>query len=333
MEIYCIKGFEDIITADPKMLEILDVACKVARSATTVLIIGESGTGKELIAQGIHRLSYRANGPFVAVNCGAIPGELLESELMGYERGAFTGAINKRVGDFECAHGGTIFLDEVANLPLQLQAKLLRVLQEREIKRLGSSKTIKLDVRVISATNVDLEKEVDKGSFRQDLYFRLNVVPIILPPLRERKGDIPILLNHFIKKAVGKLNKNIAGTADYSKEIIPVLQGHRWPGNLREFENIIERVVVLLEDGKPITVKDIPINIFFSGKNNYGGDTEDTMGLREKCMVYEKVEIIKALCNTKWNRVRAARLLKIHRNTLFQKMKKLDIPLGSKKGE
>ena len=328
MEIYWIKGFDDIKTNDPKMLEVMGVAYKVARSTTTVLITGESGTGKELIARGIHNLSHRSTGPFVAVNCGAIPHELLESELMGYERGAFTGAFNKRVGDFELAQGGTIFLDEISNLPLQLQAKLLRVLQEREIKRLGSNKMIKLDVRVISATNVELEKEVEKGVFRQDLYFRLNVVPVHLPPLRERKGDIPILLNHFIKKLYSKLNKITAG---YSEEIIPVLQGHQWPGNVREFENVIERVVVLIEDGKSITIKDIPANILVSERNKYGGNTDDKMGLKERCMVYEKGEIIRALYDTKWNRIRAARLLKIHRNTLFQKMKKLEIPVASKK--
>lgn len=330
MEMCCNKGFEDIKTVDPKMLRILDLARRVAKSASTVLITGESGTGKELVAQGIHRLSPKSDGPFVAVNCGAIPKELLESELMGYERGAFTGALNKRVGDFEYANGGTIFLDEIASLPLQLQAKLLRVLQEREIKRLGSNKTIKLDLRVISATNVDLGVEVEKGLFRQDLYFRLNVVPIHLPPLRERKGDIMIFLDHFIKKSCFKLNKSVRG---YSEEIIQVLQRYPWPGNVREFENIIERVVVLIEEGMHITIKDLPADIVIPGSNTYSNITEDAKGLRERCMVYEKIEIIKALHDTRWNRVKAAGLLKIHRNTLTQKMKKLDIPLSSRKKE
>ena len=266
----------------------------------------------------------------MAVNCGAIPSELLESELMGYERGAFTGAFARRVGDFESANGGTIFLDEISNLPLPLQAKLLRILQEREIKRLGSNKTIKLDVRVVSATNVDLETGVEKGSFRQDLYFRINVIPIHLLPLRSRIKDIPILLDHFLKKSCTKIKKNVQG---YSTEIIPILERHPWPGNVREFENMIERVVVLIESGKVITIKDLPTNIILSDSNDYSQVTEDGLGLREKCLVYEKVEIVKALHDTKWNRVKAANLLKIHRNTLTQKMKKLNIPSGAKKIE
>lgn len=328
MEICIISGFEDIKTADPKMLGILEIARRVAESTSTVLITGESGTGKELVAQGIHRLSPRAGGTFVAVNCGAIPQELLESELMGHERGAFTGAISKRVGDFECANGGTLFLDEISSLPLQLQAKLLRVLQEREIKRLGSNKTIKLDVRVISATNVDIQELAEKGIFRQDLYFRLNVVPIHLPPLKERKGDMPILLDYFIKKACSKSTKNIPG---FSREIIPLLERYPWPGNVREFENIVERMVVLIEDGRPIAIKDLPLNIVLPEGKNYGQGIEGMEGLRERCQVYEKREIIRALHDVRWNRGKAAKLLKIHRNTLMQKMKKLNIPLSPKK--
>lgn len=328
MKTYSCKGFDEIKTVDFKMLEILKLALRVAGSMSNVLITGESGTGKELVARGIHRLSPRREGPFVAVNCGAIPQELLESELMGFERGAFTGAISKRVGDFECANGGTIFLDEISSLPFQLQAKLLRVLQEREIKRLGSNKPIKLDVRIVSATNVELEKEVMKGAFRQDLYFRLNVVPIHLPPLRERKGDIPLLLDHFIKKASIKVKRNIPG---YSPEIIPILERHSWQGNVREFENIVERIVVLIEDGMPITIKDLPGNIVIPDNKFYSQISEDALSLRERCMIYEKREIMKALHDTKWNRVKTARLLKIHRNTLIQKMRKLNIPSGTKK--
>jgi len=330
MEMCWSKGFEDIKTIDPKMIGILDVARRVANTTSNVLIIGESGTGKELVARGIHRLSPRSEEPFLAVNCGAIPSELLESELMGYERGAFTGAFARRVGDFESANGGTIFLDEISNLPLPLQAKLLRILQEREIKRLGSNKTMKLDVRVVSATNVDLETGVEKGSFRQDLYFRLNVIPIHLLPLRSRIKDIPILLDHFLEKSCSKIKKNVQG---YSREIIPILERHPWPGNVREFENMIERIVVLTESGKVITIKDLPTNIILSDSTDYSQVTEDGLGLREKCLVYEKVEIVKALHDTKWNRGKAANLLKIHRNTLIQKMKKLHIPSGSKKIE
>lgn len=321
------NSFENIKTVDPKMIETLKIANKAALTIATVLITGESGTGKELVAKGIHQLSTRGKGPFIPVNCGAIPSELIESELMGYERGAFTGAISRRIGDFECANGGTIFLDEISSLPFKLQSKLLRVIQEREIKRIGSGKLINLDVRIIAATNVDLAEEVEKGCFRHDLYFRLNVVPIILPPLRERKCDIPVLVEYLIKKICNKLNKNIQG---YSSEIISVLAQYSWPGNIRELENIIERVIVLMDHSRYISIKDLPQNFIISNVKNYQQAGEDSAGLKEKCMVYEKTEIVKALCNTKWNRGKAARLLKIHRNTLIQKMKKLDIPVKSR---
>lgn len=324
MDMCYYKGFEDLKTVDPEMIKVLKIASRVAKTSSTVLITGESGTGKELIARGIHNSSHRYNGSFVAVNCGAIPQELLESELIGYERGAFTGAINRKVGDFEIADGGTIFLDEIACLPFQLQSKLLRVLQEREIRRLGSNKVIKLDVRVIAATNLNLEEVVQKGLFRQDLFFRLNVVPIHIPPLRNRKGDIPILLDHIIEKISKKLKKTTI--PEYSKEIIPILQNHTWLGNVREFENIIERIIVLLDEGRPITLKEMPVGIIISENKNYEQITEDVNGLKDRCMIYERKEIIKALHSTKWNRIKAAQLLKIHRNTLLQKIKKLNIP-------
>lgn len=317
------NDFEDIKSIDPKMFHLLETARRVARSASSVLITGESGTGKELVARGIHRVSARSHGPFVAVNCGAIPKDLLESELIGYERGAFTGALNTKIGDFETANGGTIFLDEISTLPIHLQVKLLRVLQEHEIKRLGSTKTIRLDFRVISATNEDLSGMVDKGAFRHDLYFRLNVIPLHIPPLRERKEDIPILLEHFIERACSKLKKRKPG---FSKDVVSVLQGWRWPGNVREFENLIERIIVLMEEGKDVTIKDLPAEIIFKGSQDYRAITEDVAGLKERCMVYEKGEIIRTLHDTKWNRGMAARVLRIHRNTLIQKMKKLRIP-------
>lgn len=329
MKVNYADGFEEIKTSDPNMLNVLDMARRAARSNSSVIISGESGTGKELIARGIHKISPRSKGPFVPVNCGAIPRELIESELMGYERGAFTGAVTTKIGDFESAHGGTIFLDEISTLPVYLQAKLLRVLQEREVRRLGSVRTIRLDIRVISATNDNLNELVENGSFRHDLYFRLNVIPIHLPPLRERRGDIPILLEHFIDKACAKLKKKKPG---YSKEIVSILQGWAWQGNVREFENLIERVIVLSDDSLDITVKDIPLDVIIREKRGYREITEDAGGLRERCMVYEKGEIIKALHGSKWNRKRAARLLKIHRNTLIQKMKRLGIPLDSTKG-
>lgn len=327
MELNLNNNFEHIKTVDPRMIETLKIAGKAALTIATVMITGESGTGKELVAKGIHKSSSRANCPFITVNCGAIPSELLESELMGYERGAFTGAFSKRIGEFESAHSGTIFLDEISSLPFKLQSKLLRVIQEREIKRIGSGRLIKLDIRVIAATNVDLAEEVEKGGFRHDLYFRLNVVPITLPPLRERIGDIPVLVEHLIKKICRKLNKNIQG---YSSEIISVLTQYSWPGNIRELENIIERVIVLMDHSRYITIKDLPPNLIISNVKNYKQAGEDNTGLREKCMVYEKTEIVRALCNTKWNRGKAAKVLKIHRNTLIQKMKKLDIPVKSR---
>lgn len=327
MELNLNNKFEHIKTVDPRMIETLKMAGKAALTIATVMITGESGTGKELVAKGIHKSSSRANCPFITVNCGAIPSELLESELMGYERGAFTGAFSKRIGEFESAHSGTIFLDEISSLPFKLQSKLLRVIQEREIKRIGSGRLIKLDIRVIAATNVDLAEEVEKGGFRHDLYFRLNVVPITLPPLRERIGDIPVLVEHLIKKICRKLNKNIQG---YSSEIISVLTQYSWPGNIRELENIIERVIVLMDHSKYITIKDLPPNLIISNVKKYNQAGEDNTGLREKCMVYEKTEIVRALCNTKWNRGKAAKILKIHRNTLIQKMKKLDIPVKSR---
>lgn len=327
MELNLNNNFEHIKTVDPMMIETLKIAGKAALTIATVMITGESGTGKELVAKGIHKSSSRANCPFITVNCGAIPSELLESELMGYERGAFTGAFSKRIGEFESAHSGTIFLDEISSLPFKLQSKLLRVIQEREIKRIGSGRLIKLDIRVIAATNVDLAEEVEKGGFRHDLYFRLNVVPITLPPLRERIGDIPVLVEHLIKKICRKLNKNIQG---YSSEIISVLTQYSWPGNIRELENIIERVIVLMDHSRYITIKDLPPNLIISNVKNYKQAGEDNTGLREKCMVYEKTEIVRALCNTKWNRGKAAKVLKIHRNTLIQKMKKLDIPVKSR---
>lgn len=319
-----VHGFKEIKTANPKMIEALKMAQKAARCESNVLITGESGTGKELVARGIHRLSSRAKGHFLAVNCGAIPENLLESELMGYERGAFTGALSRKIGDFESANGGTIFLDEIGTLSLTLQAKLLRVIQEREIKRIGANKTIKLDVRIIAATNEDLEKKVAQSLFREDLYFRLNVIPIHLPPLRERKEDIPILLKHFINKICSKLDIDIM---EYSEEVVTIFRCYKWPGNVREFENTVERIVILNDSKKEITIKDVPRNIVLQGIKEYSFSPEQADSLREKCIAYEKGEIIKALHDTGWNRLKAAKKLKMHRNTLFLKMKKYGIIL------
>ena len=236
------RGFNQIVSQNKTMLEIFQLIKKVAYTSTNILVIGESGTGKELIARSVHRQGNRNAGPFVAINCAAIPSELMESEMFGHEKGAFTGAHARAIGKFEHANGGTLFLDEISALRSDLQAKLLRVLQEREIERIGSNKPIKVDIRVISATNTNLEDAVFQGRFRQDLYFRLNVVPISIPPLRERKEDIPLLAKHFLNKFNLAFHKKIPG---FSDKALGALTRYHWPGNIRELENLIERIVVL----------------------------------------------------------------------------------------
>ncbi|KAJ53450.1 transcriptional regulator with PAS, ATPase and Fis domain [Clostridium tetanomorphum] len=232
----------------------LNIGLKAARGLSTVLIYGESGTGKELIAEGIHRGSERAGGEFIKVNCAAIPSTLLESELFGHERGAFTGAVRRKLGKFELAQGGSIFLDEIGDLEKSMQVKLLRVLQEREFQRIGGEETLKTDARIIVATNRNLEEMVAKGEFREDLYYRLNVIPINLPPLRDRKEDIPLLVNYFLKKMNLKMHKNIT---KINEDVMKVFMSYKWPGNVRELENIMERISTLVE-GNYISVSDIP---------------------------------------------------------------------------
>ncbi|MBD3184878.1 response regulator [Candidatus Poribacteria bacterium] len=233
-----------IITEDPEMLEIMKKVRRIAQTDSTVLIQGESGTGKELIARAIHRLSHRSDGAYVAVNCAALPEGLIESELFGHERGSFTGAVARRIGKFELAHGGTLLLDEVSEMDIPFQAKLLRALQEREIVRVGGTQSIGVDVRVVATTNKDLIKEVEKGNFREDLFYRLCVVPIFLPPLREREDDIPILAQYFINKFCSKVGIK---HKDISQDAVGFLKEHTWPGNVRELENTIERALSLAE--------------------------------------------------------------------------------------
>lgn len=318
------RGFDEIISQNKTMQEIFQLIKKVAFTTTNVLIMGESGTGKELIARSIHRQGNRRNGPFVAINCAAIPSELMESEMFGHEKGAFTGAHTRTIGKFEYAHGGTLFLDEVSVLRSDLQAKLLRVLQEREIERIGSNKPIKVDIRVISATNTNLEEAVGQGKFRQDLYYRLNVVPISIPPLRERKEDIPLLAKHFLNKFNTAFNKRILG---FTEKALDALTRYHWPGNIRELENLIERIVVLLPGDEPVDLKDIPLEILM----NSGQDVEDgevrKMGLIRIRNAIEKKIILNVLQATQWNQTEAARILKINRNTLIQKAKQLGIQL------
>ncbi len=315
------QGERRIVTRNRKMLEVLDLIKKVAHTTSNVIIYGESGTGKELVARAIHEGGVRRSAPFVAVNCGAIPTELMESEFFGHEKGAFTGATKRRLGKFEFADGGTLFLDEVATLPQPLQVTLLRAIQEKRIERVGSNVSIEVDVRIIAATNVDLKEEVAKGRFRQDLYYRLNVVPIYLPPLRERRDDIPLLIQHFLRKFNRAFNRSIKGI---SPDALEVLMGYHWPGNVRELENLMERMVVLAS-GDTITLRDLPIEVFTT--EDLGISSVEKGGLKEACQSFERRIILECLKKTGWNQTKAAQLLKIHRNTLIAKMKGLGINL------
>lgn len=331
--------FENIIGSSDEIRHVLDMVERVSDSDSTVLISGESGTGKELVAKAIHYNSPRANRPFIPVNCGAIPGELLESELFGHIKGAFTGAIATRQGRFELANGGTIFLDEIGELPLNLQVKLLRVLQERRFEPVGSAKTQEADVRVIAATNVDLAKAVQKGQFREDLFYRLNVIPIRLPSLKERRSDIPLLLHHFMEIANGKAVER-AGTSrkprlltGFSTEAIESLVHHPWPGNIRELENLVERLAVLKGEGL-IELNDLPEHYRNSPNRSFdhslsplmNGEalqaTEKGLDFNSAVDAYENTLILQALEKTGWNRNQAAALLKLNRTTLVEKIKK-----------
>lgn len=244
---------EGIVAADPAMIDVLDQVRKVAPTSATVMVYGESGTGKELVARALHALSSRPAGPFVSVSAGALPETLLESELFGYEKGAFTGATNSKPGRFELANGGTLFLDEIGDITPAVQVKLLRVLQERQFERLGGTRSVEVDVRVVAATNRDLQQAIADGVFREDLFYRLNVVPIFLPPLRQRPGDIPLLVAHFLEK----FN---AGDKQLSQEALEALIAYQWPGNIRELENTIERVVIL-SHGDELGLQDLPAEV------------------------------------------------------------------------
>jgi len=298
------------------MQEVFKTALKAAKTKATILLTGESGTGKELIAKAIHFESDRSKGPFIAINCAAIPENLLEAELFGYEKGAFTGALISKPGKFELANGGTIFLDEIGDLPLHLQAKLLRVIQDKTFERIGGTKSIKVDIRIIAATNKDLEEMVKDGSFREDLYFRLNVIPIYLPPLRERKEDIPLLIDHFLKKFNEEYGKNI----NITKEAMEKLVNYSWPGNVRELENTIERLVILAE-GNEITLNDLPFYI------RQEDDTRITcVKLKEtlpsQLELIEKQAIKEALKASNYNQTKAAKMLGLTKRQINYKIKK-----------
>ena len=315
MDSFTIKG------THPVMEKILSISQRVAGTDSTVLIMGESGTGKELVARYIHSYSRRANNPFIAVNCGAIPPELLESEMFGHERGAFTGAVGTRMGMFQLANGGTIFLDEIGEMTAPLQVKLLRVLQDREIRPVGSDRTIKVEVRVVAASNRDLAAEVEKGRFREDLFYRLQVIPILLPPLRERRSDIPVLVNYFLEKYNAKHTGRTCKIAD---DAMVHLWEYDWPGNVRELENLIERLVILSEDGV-IRVESLPPNVrsFISEKKIPRPTlTEEGIDLNRAVEEFEYRLIDEALRRTKGNKQAAARLLGLKRTTLVAKLRR-----------
>jgi DNA-binding NtrC family response regulator len=316
------RGFDQIVSQNKTMQEIFQLIKKVAFTSTNILITGESGTGKELIARSIHRQGNRRNGPFVAINCAAIPSELMESEMFGHEKGAFTGAHTRTIGKFEYANGGALFLDEISVLRSDLQAKLLRVLQEREIERIGSNKPIKVDIRVISATNTNLEDAVMRGKFRQDLYFRLNVIPISIPPLRERKEDIPLLAKHFLNKFNTAFNKKIPG---FTEKALDAFTKYHWPGNIRELENLIERIVVLSSGNEIMDLKDIPLEILMDSGQDIQELEPRKVGLIKIREAIEKRIILNILEATQWNQTETAKILKVNRNTLIQKAKQLGI--------
>jgi len=306
------------------MQEVFQTINKVAGTSSSVLITGESGTGKELIARAIHNASERAQKSFVALNCASIPSELVESELFGHEKGAFTGAHNRTPGKFEFANGGTLLLDEISSLKSEFQAQLLRVLQEHEFTRVGGHRVIKVDVRIIAATNTRLEDMVREGKFREDLFFRLNVIPINVPPLRHRKGDVPLLAHYFLAKLNRKLNKNIKAI---TPEAMAVLEKYPWPGNIRELQNVIERMVVLGTDNAKIDQGDLPSDVLFHEETvqNLPGPAGNNIGLLQARHSFELNYIMQALRICNWNQTETAQLLKIHRNTLIQKMKALNI--------
>ncbi|MCF8092816.1 MAG: sigma-54 dependent transcriptional regulator [Desulfotignum sp.] len=315
-----------IISRSSHMTAVFQLMEKVAGSASNVLITGESGTGKELIAHAIHNLSPRKEKPFVAINCAAIPAELMEAELFGHEKGSFTGAFRQTTGKFEFAHQGTIFLDEIACLKPEFQAKLLRFIQEREFSRVGSNRTIKVDVRIIAATNTRLEEMVKTKDFRDDLYFRLNVVPVELPPLRQRKGDVALLAGFFLDRFNRRMNKQITGI---TPNALAVLEDYPWPGNIRELENLMERMVVLGSDNQAIDEKDLPFDLLFhtdSGREAAEG-ARGNKGLIKARQAFERHYILRALQNCQWNQTQTAQVLGIHRNTLIQKIKGLHLIL------
>ncbi len=345
-------NFRGLIGHSPRMQSVYELIEKIADTDSTILIMGESGTGKELIAKTIHFNSSRSQGPFVPLNCAAIPRDLLESELFGHEKGAFTGAVTSRIGRFELAQGGTLFLDEIGELDPALQVKLLRVLQERDFERVGGVKTIKVDVRILAATNKDLDRAVKEGKFREDLFYRLNVIPILLPPLRKRLEDMPLLIDHFVHEFAKKRKRE---PLTFSTEANQCLMRYRWPGNVRELENMIERLSILVA-GDIVHVSDIPekLHQIIFHEMTEPAESADEMrvsagiaettavkshapyipdsgvNLNEMVSSLERNMILHALERTRGIRSKAAQLLGLNRTTLLEKMKKMGIDMQKK---
>lgn len=314
-----------IIGSSAPIQEVFKIITKIAQSPSTVLLRGESGTGKELVAFEIHRQSQRSTKPFIKINCAAIPPTLIESELFGYEKGAFTGAMTSKLGRFELAHEGSLFLDEVAEMPLEMQVKLLRVLQEQEFQRVGGINTISVDVRIIAATNKDLELEVKAGRFREDLFYRLNVVPLYLPPLRERREDIDLLVPYFIHQLNSRLNKKLTGITTDS---LNILKAHPWPGNIRQLENILERMM-LMSEGQVLSVEDLPEEFSNPLRERFatleGSHKTFKQIIRRQTQALERELIEKALEETSGNVTRSAEKLGLSRKGLQLKMKELGL--------
>ncbi len=316
--------FEDFIGQSLEILKVKKTIVKVAPADSTILITGESGTGKELIARAIHDCSPRSDAPMVVINCGAIPGEILESELFGHEKGAFTGAHRTRVGRFEMADGGIIFLDEIGDMSPGLQVKLLRVLQEQTFERVGGAKSITVNVRIISATNKNLQNAIKDGTFREDLFYRLNVIPINVPPLRHRKTDLQLLMDFFLERVALRINQK---KKSISSEVLDVLLGYHWPGNIRELENLMERLSVMA-DGDVIEKDDLPLNILNPDNAQFDSAInaiDNGMGFNEAIEMHQKALLLQALNRTNWVKAKAAELLKMNRTTLVEKIKKMKL--------
>lgn len=316
-------GFGEMIGQTPAMQKVFHQIRQVAPTDTTVCIFGESGTGKELVANAIHEHSRRAGKPFVKVNCAAITETLLESELFGHEKGSFTGAWKQRKGRFELAHGGTILLDEIAEMSPAVQAKLLRVLQEQTFERVGGTETLKVDVRVIVATNADLRERIKQGTFREDLYYRISVFPIVLPPLRERREDIPLLVDHFVRRYTEQMKKPLKGI---TPSALKKLLAYSWPGNIRQLQNAMERACVMAPSGEMIGEEHLPPEVVAGEEWESKAEKEERVVLPEASMdELERMAIEQALERCRWNRTAAAKMLKIGTKTLYRKMERYGI--------